>query len=88
MSEAGKARLSDEDHIAIPGGLSRRRGWHSGLEFEIEEREDGIVLRPMTRPFAPATLDQVAGCLPHEGPAISLAEMDDAVRREARKRGR
>lgn len=80
-------KLSSKGQIIIPKGLRVARGWEPGTSFEIEERQDGILLRPV-RTFPVTTLDEVIGCLKWEGPPKSIADMDAAVMREAKKRSR
>jgi hypothetical protein len=38
------------------------------------------------RPVPPTTLDQVAGCLKYDGPALTIEEMDEGIRRAIRRR--
>ena len=46
--------------------------------------EDG----PLARPFPTTRLEEVAGCLPYEGAAKTVEEMNEAVRRHAREQWR
>jgi AbrB family looped-hinge helix DNA binding protein len=78
-------RLSSKGQIIIPKALREARGWQPGTAFEIEAVGEGIVLRPLPA-FAATTLDDVVGCLVWDGPPKSLADMDAAVAREARRR--
>jgi hypothetical protein len=39
-------------------------------------------------PFPPTRLEDVAGCLPHRGPARTVEEMNEAVVRHAREHTR
>jgi AbrB family looped-hinge helix DNA binding protein len=80
-------RLSSKGQIIIPKSLRDRRGWESGTAFEIEEHEDGLILRPL-RDFPATTLDEVFGCLAWDGPPLTTEDMDAAVAREARRRSR
>lgn len=83
-------RLSTKGQIVLPMGVRASRAWAPGTEFTVEETTDGILLRPVAT-FAPATLDQVAGCLQSKRKSKSLMQIDDAVRREVvrrRDRGR
>ena len=78
-------KLSSKGQIIIPKSLRTSHQWQPGTEFLIEEREDGIFLRPR-KPFPPTTVDQVLGCTGYEGPPKTLEEMDRGVLEEARRR--
>jgi len=45
--------------------------------------EDGILLNT-AQPFPETTLEQVAACLPYNGKAKTIAEMDKAIRQGAK----
>jgi hypothetical protein len=55
-----------------------------GVELEVEDRGDVVVLRPLN-PFPPTTFEQVRGCLKYDGPPISIERMHDGIAREARR---
>ena len=82
-----RTRLSSKGQVIIPKALRQARGWEPGTAFEIEETTDGLLLRPsLSRPVT--TLEEVVGCLQFTGPPRTLADMDEAVRREAKRRAR
>jgi bifunctional DNA-binding transcriptional regulator/antitoxin component of YhaV-PrlF toxin-antitoxin module len=68
----------------VPKGLRERHGSAAEVELEASEESNSEVLR-RTGHFPPAKVEDVCGCLKHEGPPISVAGMDEAVQREARK---
>jgi AbrB family looped-hinge helix DNA binding protein len=43
-----KTRLSSEGQVIIPKAVRDRHGWLPGLELEVEDRGDAVVLRPAT----------------------------------------
>jgi AbrB family looped-hinge helix DNA binding protein len=73
-------RLSSKGQVIIPKALRDAYRWQPGQEFVVVDTGDGVLLREK-RPFAPATLDEVAGLLPASGPARTLEEMDEAIRK-------
>jgi AbrB family looped-hinge helix DNA binding protein len=79
-----KTRLSSKGQVIIPKAVRDRHGWAPGLELEVEDRGDAVVLRP-ANPFRSTTVDEVYGCLKHDGPPITIQEMDEAVARETRR---
>jgi AbrB family looped-hinge helix DNA binding protein len=57
-----KTRLSSKGQVIIPKAVRDRHGWATGLELEVEDRGDAVVLRP-AKPFPPTTFEEVRGCL-------------------------
>ena len=78
-------RLSTKGQIILPKNLRTSRAWGPGTEFTIEERGDGILLRPAGR-FPGADLDEVAGCLRSKRKPKTPAQMRTAIRREVLRR--
>ena len=78
-------RLSSKGQVIIPKALRDALGWRPGMRFEVEATGDVVLLRP-ARAFPVTSLDEVAGCLSWHGPPRSIAEMDEAITLEARKR--
>jgi AbrB family looped-hinge helix DNA binding protein len=79
-----KTRLSSKGQVIIPKAVRDRHGWATGLELEVEDRGDAVVLRP-AKPFPPTTFEEVRGCLKYDGPPLTIEEMDEAVDREAQQ---
>ena len=80
-----RATVTSKGQITIPKEIRDRLGLNpgDGLEFTVDD-EENLVGSPIRR--SPAA--DLAGCLGHlAGPApVSLAEMDDAIRRAAAER--
>jgi hypothetical protein len=51
------------------------------IELGVDGKSDSVVVGH----FAPTRPEDVYGCLKHDGPPITVAAMDEAVQREARK---
>ena len=73
-------RLSRKGQVVIPHRIREALGWEPGVEFTVETLEDGITLRPLSA-FAPATTDEVFGCLPYRGAKKSLKDMEEGIRK-------
>lgn len=79
-----KTRLSSKGQVIIPKAVRDRHGWAAGLELEVEDRGDAVLLRP-AMPFPSTTFEEVRGCLKYDGPPLTIEEMDEAVARETRR---
>lgn len=55
-------KLSSKGQVIIPKGIRAARQWEAGLELQVIDMGDGILLRPKA-PFAETALDEVAGLL-------------------------
>jgi bifunctional DNA-binding transcriptional regulator/antitoxin component of YhaV-PrlF toxin-antitoxin module len=69
--------------VVLPKALREHQGWGPGTEFEVEPQGDGLLLR-LPRPARRTTLDEVIGCIPYDGPPVSVEEMDQSVDEAAR----
>jgi AbrB family looped-hinge helix DNA binding protein len=78
-------RLSTKGQIILPKDIRVSRAWGPGTEFTVEERADGILLRPTIR-FPESKLEEVAGCLRSKHKPRTDSEMRAAVGREVLKR--
>ncbi len=78
-------RLSSKGQIVLAKSVRDARGWKPGTEFVVEETPDGILLRPL-RPFPPATIAEVYGCLRYSGRPKTLRQMRKAIAKGVRAR--
>ncbi|TVS14163.1 MAG: AbrB/MazE/SpoVT family DNA-binding domain-containing protein [Wenzhouxiangella sp.] len=78
-------RLSSKGQIILPKALRDAHHFQPGLEFAVEERPDGILLRPLSRAFAPTRVEDVLGCTGYRGRAKTIKEMEDAIARGVRE---
>lgn len=74
--------------IVLPKSIRDRLGVSAGTEFEVEEQEDAILLKPVRRE---AKIINKGGWLvvQTEGPPITVADVNEAIeksRRENRER--
>jgi AbrB family looped-hinge helix DNA binding protein len=42
-----RTRLSSKGQVIIPKAVRERHGWQPGVELEVEDRGDVVVLRPV-----------------------------------------
>ena len=81
-------RLSTKGQVIVPAETRRRLGWHAGTRLIVEDTPEGVLLTsapPAAPLFAPSRIEDVYGCLRHNGPPISLEEMDAAIIAEAKR---
>lgn len=71
-------RLSSKGQVIIPKVVRESHHWRSGQTLEVIDTPEGVLLRSKP-PFAPTTLDEVAGSLPYAGPTVTLDEMEQAI---------
>ena len=79
-----KTRLSSKGQVIIPKAVRERQGWTPGVELEVEDQGDAVVLR-RPNPFPRTTFEDVRGCLKYDGPPLTIEEMDEAVAEHARQ---
>jgi AbrB family looped-hinge helix DNA binding protein len=77
-------RLSTQGQLILPKEIRERHGWGPGVELEIEERGDSVVLRRALDVPEP-TLEELLGCTGYQGPTHSLEEMAAGIARGARQ---
>jgi AbrB family looped-hinge helix DNA binding protein len=79
-----RTKLSTKGQLIIPKEVRERMGWRAGTELDVEERGVEVILRPPVVATA-ASLEELRGCAGYRGPRRTLAEMEAAVRRGARR---
>lgn len=78
-------RLSSKGQVILPKSIRDARHWIPGTEFEVENRPEGVLLRPKKR-FATTDIAAVVGCTGYRGPAKSLEAMEEAIAQRASER--
>jgi len=79
-----KTRLSNKGQVVIPKAVRILHGWEAGLEFVIENVDDGIKLKPI-KPYEKTKIEDVIGCVGYKGPKKSLKDMEAAITKGARE---
>jgi AbrB family looped-hinge helix DNA binding protein len=77
-------KLSSKGQVIIPKHIRDSHHWGVGLELQVIELEDGILLKPRA-PFEQTNIEEVAGCLQHDGPKKSDEAIQAAMRKAAKK---
>lgn len=80
-------RLSSKGQVIIPKEVRAAHQWEAGLEFDVIDTEDGILLKPRT-PFSKTDLEEVAGCLAVKDKAKTPEELDAAIKTHLRREWR
>ena len=82
-----QTKLSAKGQVVIPKSLRERLKWDEGAELEVIETANGVLLRPVPISRERITIEEFEERVPpHDGPPLSLAQMDEAVEREAARR--
>lgn len=71
-------KLSSKGQIILPKHIRTAHKWSPGVEFQVEDTPDGILLRPL-KLFKPTRLKDVVGCAGYTGPAKTVDEMDAGI---------
>lgn len=80
-------KLSSKGQIIIPKTIRESHHWQPGTEFAIEETAAGLLLKPR-KPFPATRLENGIGCAGYKGPAKTLAEMEEGLAADIRKKWR
>ena len=77
--------VSTKGQVILPKAIRQRRHWDTGTELEVEDTEDGVLLRPALL-FAPTAPKDVYASLPRPPKPKSLDEMKAGITAEAKRR--
>jgi len=81
--------LSTKGQVILPKPVRDARNWGPGTRLTVEETPDGVLLRPVRdKPFPPTTIDEIYGMLKHDGPPMTIEEMDEAIAEEIAERAK
>ena len=82
-------RVSDKGQVVVPAATRNRLGWSAGTDLEVIESGDSVTLRrrrpgkTLTPQEAVARFKQLYA---HQGPPVSIEEMDAAIAEEVERR--
>lgn len=79
--------VSTKGQVILPKVIRDQRQWPPGTRLTVEDTPDGVLLRSVAI-FPSTAIDAVFGCLRHDGPALSIEDMNAAIDREAKRRAR
>jgi AbrB family looped-hinge helix DNA binding protein len=77
--------VSTKGQVILPKAIRDRRKWSEGTKLVVEETDAGVLLREAPL-FAPTKPEDVAGMLRYKGKPKTIAEMDEAIAAEVRRR--
>lgn len=80
-----KTRLSTKGQLILPKEIRDRHGWAPGVQLEVEDHGDHVVLRQADDLLPETTLEDLVGCTGYQGPVRSLEEMEAAIAQGARE---
>ena len=69
------ATVSTKGQVLLPKAIRRRLGWEAGTQLVVENTPGGRLLKAAPA-FATTRPEDVFGCLPGDGPARALEEME------------
>lgn len=76
--------LSSKGQVIIPQSIRNAHKWEPGLEFNVIDTEQGVLLTPRL-PFKPTSLKEVLGCVNFTGTKKSLKDMEAGIAKGAKK---
>jgi AbrB family looped-hinge helix DNA binding protein len=82
-----KTTLSSKGQVIIPKRVREHHRWRPGTEFILEDRPEGILLRP-SGVFPPTDLRSGLGCAGYAGPSKSLEEIRKGLDEDLKRRWR
>ena len=78
-------RLSTKGQLIIPREIRARKGWRAGTELVVEDHGAFVALRP-AETLPTSNLEDLVGCTGYRGRARTLADMEAAIAKGARRR--
>ncbi len=79
--------VSTKGQVILPKVIRDEQGWPAGTRLVVEATSEGVLLKAAPL-FETTSIDDVFGVLAHEGPPLTLEDMDAAVAAEAARRAR
>jgi AbrB family looped-hinge helix DNA binding protein len=80
-----KTKVSTKGQVVLPKAIRDKRGFGPGAELIVEERPEGVLLRPAPKVGA-TRVEDVFGMLGPVDRIVSIEEMHEGVLEEARRR--
>ena len=69
----------------LPKAIREKRRWKAGTLLTVEERPDGVLLKPVEKKKK-FTIADWRGMLKYDGPPHTIEEMNAAIDEEVRRR--
>jgi AbrB family looped-hinge helix DNA binding protein len=80
-----RTKLSTKGQVILPKAIRDKLHWTPGMELEIEDRPDGVLLKASHREKKGSILD-LAGIVKYDGPRRTIEEMNAGIIDEVRRR--
>jgi AbrB family looped-hinge helix DNA binding protein len=80
-----QTKMSTKGQVVLPKAIREKRRWKAGTRLTVEERPDGVLLKPVAKQKV-HTIADWAGVLKNKGPALTAEDMNAAIEREFRRR--
>jgi AbrB family looped-hinge helix DNA binding protein len=77
--------ISSRGQVVLPKAMREKRRWKAGTKLAVEERPEGLLLRPIEKKKKFSVSDW-RGMLKYEGPPRTIEEMNAAIEEEVRRR--
>ncbi|MBW4093375.1 MAG: AbrB/MazE/SpoVT family DNA-binding domain-containing protein [Proteobacteria bacterium] len=78
--------VSTKGQVILPKAIRDHLQWDAGTRLVVEQTPDGVLLKPMTTPFAPTRPEDVFGRLACQGRSKSIEQMNAGIAAEAKRR--
>jgi AbrB family looped-hinge helix DNA binding protein len=69
----------------LPKAIRDKRRWKAGTRLIVEERPEGVLLKPVERKKK-HTIADWAGIVKYNGPPLTVEDMNAAIEKEFRRR--
>ncbi len=79
--------ISTKGQVILPKAIRDQLQWGAGTRLTVENTPEGVLLKS-TPVFAASSIDALFGSMRHEGPALSIDDMNAAIVTEAERRAR
>ncbi|WP_431848532.1 AbrB/MazE/SpoVT family DNA-binding domain-containing protein [Allosphingosinicella sp.] len=82
-----QTKISAKGQVVIPKAVRDRLSWSEGDRLDVIETAEGVLLRPPPIDGERITIEEFRRRVPaHPDPAVSLAQMEEAILAEASER--
>ena len=72
--------VSEKGQVVLPKAMRDALRWAAGTRLEVRDTPDGLLLTAIA-PAKTRNARSVAGCTGYDGPARSIEDMNDAIRK-------
>ena len=86
LAKKATTTVSTKGQVILPKAIRDEKNWGPGARLTVESTREGVLLRQAERAFAPATFDEVRGCLSGRRKSLTQAEIDQGLRAAAKRR--